>query len=154
MELWSTSVPCSGLSAGSAPPPLTTRPRGAVRLLTKSTALGWVKEGVRVNSVHPGFVETPILGDTHPEKLASSPLPSSSSIADRRLPDTSVSRRTHDEGARWFSRKAGFVLTDTPGDPVRPRVAEAVLGGHEGDPRRLHAASSSVAVARGGMMRH
>ena len=39
-------------------------------MLTKSTALAWAKQDVRVNSVHPGFVETPILGDTDPEMLA------------------------------------------------------------------------------------
>lgn len=35
--------------------------KGAVRLLTKNTAMRWVGDGVRVNSVHPGFVDTPIL---------------------------------------------------------------------------------------------
>ena len=43
--------------------------KGAVRLLTKTTALGWAKEGVRVNSVHPGFIDTPILGDTDRDML-------------------------------------------------------------------------------------
>lgn len=38
--------------------------KGAVRLLTKTQALGWATEGVRVNSVHPGYIDTPILGDT------------------------------------------------------------------------------------------
>ncbi|MET0303170.1 MAG: SDR family oxidoreductase [Microbacteriaceae bacterium] len=38
--------------------------KGAVRTLTKNTALGWAAEGVRVNSVHPGFIDTPILGET------------------------------------------------------------------------------------------
>lgn len=37
--------------------------KGAVRLMTKNAAVHWAKEGVRVNSVHPGFVETPLLGD-------------------------------------------------------------------------------------------
>jgi NAD(P)-dependent dehydrogenase (short-subunit alcohol dehydrogenase family) len=35
--------------------------KGAVRLMTKSAAIHWAKEGVRVNSVHPGFVDTSML---------------------------------------------------------------------------------------------
>jgi NAD(P)-dependent dehydrogenase (short-subunit alcohol dehydrogenase family) len=35
--------------------------KGAVRLLTKNAALHWATEGIRVNSVHPGFIDTPIL---------------------------------------------------------------------------------------------
>jgi NAD(P)-dependent dehydrogenase (short-subunit alcohol dehydrogenase family) len=31
--------------------------------MTKSAALGWAKDGIRVNSLHPGFIDTPILGD-------------------------------------------------------------------------------------------
>lgn len=49
---------------GSGVSPAYHAAKGAVRLLTKTTALGWAKEGVRVNSVHPGFIDTPILGDT------------------------------------------------------------------------------------------
>jgi NAD(P)-dependent dehydrogenase (short-subunit alcohol dehydrogenase family) len=37
--------------------------KGAVRNLTKNVALLWATQGVRVNSVHPGFIETPILGE-------------------------------------------------------------------------------------------
>lgn len=44
--------------------------KGAVRTITKAVALGWAKQGVRVNSVHPGFIETPILGDTDREQLS------------------------------------------------------------------------------------
>ena len=34
--------------------------KGAVRLLTKSTAIQYGKEGIRCNSVHPGFIDTPM----------------------------------------------------------------------------------------------
>ena len=35
--------------------------KGAVRLLTKSTALAHAREGVRANSIHPGAIDTPLL---------------------------------------------------------------------------------------------
>ena len=34
--------------------------KGAVRLLTKSTAIQYASEGIRANSVHPGLIETPM----------------------------------------------------------------------------------------------
>ena len=34
--------------------------KGAVRLLTKSTAVQYATEGIRCNSVHPGFIDTPM----------------------------------------------------------------------------------------------
>lgn len=34
--------------------------KGAVRTMTKSAAITYAKDGVRVNSVHPGFVRTPL----------------------------------------------------------------------------------------------
>ena len=37
--------------------------KGAVRLLTKSTAIQYAKEGIRCNSVHPGLLETPMTED-------------------------------------------------------------------------------------------
>ena len=54
---------------GSGVSPAYHAAKGAVRLLTKTTALGWATEGVRVNSVHPGFIDTPILGDTDRDML-------------------------------------------------------------------------------------
>jgi NAD(P)-dependent dehydrogenase (short-subunit alcohol dehydrogenase family) len=48
---------------GSGVSPAYHAAKGAVRLLTKTTALGWATAGVRVNSVHPGYIDTPILGD-------------------------------------------------------------------------------------------
>jgi NAD(P)-dependent dehydrogenase (short-subunit alcohol dehydrogenase family) len=35
--------------------------KGAVRLLSKNAALHWAKHGIRVNSVHPGFVDTSLM---------------------------------------------------------------------------------------------
>jgi NAD(P)-dependent dehydrogenase (short-subunit alcohol dehydrogenase family) len=54
---------------GSGVSPAYHAAKGAVRLLTKTTALGWAAEGVRVNSVHPGYIDTPILGDTDRDVL-------------------------------------------------------------------------------------
>ena len=54
---------------GSGVSPAYHAAKGAVRLLTKTTALGWATEGVRVNSVHPGFIDTPILGNTDRDML-------------------------------------------------------------------------------------
>ncbi|MCC6622299.1 MAG: glucose 1-dehydrogenase [Deltaproteobacteria bacterium] len=58
-----------GIVGGFGTAPAYHAAKGAVRLLTKSTALAWVKQGVRVNSVHPGFVDTPILGATDRDML-------------------------------------------------------------------------------------
>ncbi len=41
-----------------------TATKGAVRLLTKSTAIQYAKEGIRCNSVHPGPIETEMLQDS------------------------------------------------------------------------------------------
>jgi NAD(P)-dependent dehydrogenase (short-subunit alcohol dehydrogenase family) len=35
--------------------------KGAVRLMTKTAAIRYAKEGIRVNSVHPGFIDTPMV---------------------------------------------------------------------------------------------
>ncbi len=41
--------------------------KAAVRLMSKSAALEYVKQGVRVNTILPGQIQTPILGDLTPE---------------------------------------------------------------------------------------
>ena len=41
--------------------------KGAVSLLTKSTAIQYAKDGIRANSVHPGIIDTPM---TTPNLLA------------------------------------------------------------------------------------
>jgi NAD(P)-dependent dehydrogenase (short-subunit alcohol dehydrogenase family) len=52
-----------GISGGFGASPAYHAAKGAVRLMTKTAALGWATQGIRVNSVHPGFIDTPILGD-------------------------------------------------------------------------------------------
>ncbi len=59
-----------GIVGGFGTSPAYAAAKGAVRTLTKSVALGWATEGVRVNSIHPGFVDTPILGETDRSMLA------------------------------------------------------------------------------------
>lgn len=50
-----------GTSGGMGTSPAYHAAKGAVRTLTKNVALAWARAGVRVNSIHPGFVDTPIL---------------------------------------------------------------------------------------------
>jgi NAD(P)-dependent dehydrogenase (short-subunit alcohol dehydrogenase family) len=59
-----------GIVGGFGGSPAYAAAKGAVRTLTKSVALGWATAGVRVNSIHPGFVDTPILGDVDRSMLA------------------------------------------------------------------------------------
>lgn len=44
--------------------------KAAVRVMGKSAALEFVKQGVRVNTIFPGQIRTPILGDITPEQDA------------------------------------------------------------------------------------
>ena len=48
----------SGLIGQDSIQPVYNASKGAVRLLTKATAIQYAKEGIRVNSVHPGSVAT------------------------------------------------------------------------------------------------
>jgi NAD(P)-dependent dehydrogenase (short-subunit alcohol dehydrogenase family) len=50
-----------GSSGGTGSSPAYYASKGAVRTLTKNAAMRWAKQGVRVNSVHPGYIDTPML---------------------------------------------------------------------------------------------
>jgi NAD(P)-dependent dehydrogenase (short-subunit alcohol dehydrogenase family) len=56
-----------GVSGGFGTAPAYHAAKGAVRIMTKSAALHWAQKGIRVNSIHPGFIETPLL---RPEAIA------------------------------------------------------------------------------------
>ncbi|MBE3561531.1 MAG: glucose 1-dehydrogenase [Ktedonobacteraceae bacterium] len=43
--------------------------KGAVRTMTKSAAMQYIKEGIRVNSVHPGIITTPMVTGGVPEEM-------------------------------------------------------------------------------------
>ena len=58
-----------GSSGGFGVSPAYHAAKGAVRTLTKNLALHWATEGIRVNSIHPGFIATPIL-----EEIRDTPL--------------------------------------------------------------------------------
>lgn len=49
-----------GTSGGFGVNPAYHAAKGGVRTLTKNVALAWAQQGVRVNSVHPGFIATPL----------------------------------------------------------------------------------------------
>ncbi|MBD0293192.1 MAG: glucose 1-dehydrogenase [Jiangellaceae bacterium] len=50
-----------GTSGGFGTSPAYHAAKGAVRTLTKNVALHWAEKHIRVNSIHPGFIDTPIL---------------------------------------------------------------------------------------------
>ncbi len=43
--------------------------KGAVRTMTKSAAMQYAKEGIRVNSVHPGIITTPMVTEGVPDEM-------------------------------------------------------------------------------------
>ena len=68
-----------GASGGFGFSPAYHAAKGAVRLMTKNVAIAWAKDGVRVNSIHPGVVRTALLDalpptDTEVELLRMTPL--------------------------------------------------------------------------------
>jgi len=62
--------------------------KGAVRLFTKAVALecAQVKDGVRVNSVHPGIIETPIWQGIIPSQPGANSLPDLDAISTMAVP--------------------------------------------------------------------
>ena len=54
------------VGAGDIPPYHASK--GAVRLMTKNDALTYAKDNIRVNSVHPGFIWTPLVEELGKEK--------------------------------------------------------------------------------------
>ena len=55
--------------------------KGAVRNMTKNAAMSYVADGIRVNSVHPGFIDTPL---TQRRWSASAPTPGRATSASYR----------------------------------------------------------------------
>jgi NAD(P)-dependent dehydrogenase (short-subunit alcohol dehydrogenase family) len=53
-----------GTSGGFGTSPAYHAAKGAVRTMTKNAALHWATDAIRVNSIHPGFIQTPILEPT------------------------------------------------------------------------------------------
>jgi len=54
----------SGLGlVGSAGSAAYAASKGAVRIFSKAAAVQYAKDGIRVNSVHPGIIETPMTAD-------------------------------------------------------------------------------------------
>ena len=53
----------SGMVGQSYIQPVYNASKGAVRIFTKSAAIQYAKENIRVNSVHPGPIDTPMAGE-------------------------------------------------------------------------------------------
>ena len=55
---------------GAATGPAYQASKGGLRTLSRSAALEYATQGIRVNSVYPGLVDTPMLAPLDPEQLA------------------------------------------------------------------------------------
>ena len=53
----------SGMVGQSYIQPVYNASKGAVRIFTKSAAIQYASENIRVNSVHPGPIDTPMAGE-------------------------------------------------------------------------------------------
>ena len=58
-------VDCGSIHSFVSLPHTTTYPsaKGSVKLLTQNLCTAYAKEGVRINAVGPGYIETPLLKD-------------------------------------------------------------------------------------------
>ena len=77
--------------------------KGAVRLLTKATAVQYAAEGIRCNSVHPGAIDTPMT-----ERLRNNPQRREETL--RGIPIGRIGT-TEDIGAHPFEHGSGIVFT-------------------------------------------
>ena len=72
--------PALGSTVGSVTSAAYRASKGAVRIFNKSTAIQYASENIRANSVHPGFVDSPMTRahhdnpNIHEERVAKMPL--------------------------------------------------------------------------------
>jgi NAD(P)-dependent dehydrogenase (short-subunit alcohol dehydrogenase family) len=52
---------------GSPDYPANHASKGAIRLMSKTDAMIYAKDKIRVNSIHPGYIQTPCLGEIPPQ---------------------------------------------------------------------------------------
>ena len=129
-----------GTSGGFGVSPAYHAAKGAVRTLTKNVALHWATEGVRVNSIHPGFIATPILEQARDTPIwdgmtaltpMGTPGPSRRHRRRRRLPRQRRRGLHHRSRALHRRRLHGPLKTDaiiaviTSGAAARYRVSAA-----------------------------
>ena len=114
--------------------------KGAVRNMTKNAAMTYVGDGIRVNSVHPGFIDTPLTQAQAPEINAFV-------IA----LDADEARRQADGGRQWlpFPGERRVELHDRRRAGDRRRLPGAVAA----DGRRRGGDTASIATADGGEKR-